>query len=487
MAKLRLLFVEDRASDAKLVARQLEKAGLDFTWTRVFTQRELAAALEEPVDAVLADYHLPQLDVRKVLRQVKDRLPDVPFIVVSGSMNEGNGIELMKLGADDYVLKDRLERLATAIDQAQKRIAERLERQALQVRFQRLVEGLPGFVYTCDVDAPALTTYVSPQVEAMLGVSQQDYLADPESWRKALHPDDRDWVVDRFDACMAEGRQFDYEYRLVARDGSVRWVRDQAAVFFDSEGRPKYAQGVTLDITERRLAHQAMLENEAKNRFLANMSHELRNPLNSVLGFAELLTSRDTEGLNDRQRRYLGHIETAGQQLLALVNDVLDLSKVVAGRMPVHAEDFPLDGAIDDCLGQMQPQAEVRSVTLGQRGKHGLLVFADRQRLLQILINLVSNGIKFSPPGGRVTLSRTQEGEALRIDVEDNGPGIPGDKLEFIFDEFAQLEGGKAGGTGLGLTLSRRLAELMGGSLEVASKIGEGSVFTLRLPAGAPA
>jgi PAS domain S-box-containing protein len=482
---INLLLIEDRPSDAKLVVRQLTKSGLDFAWRRVSTQRDLEAELEKPVDVILCDFHMPGFDVRRALQIAKARLPDTPFIVVSGTMNEGNGVEMMKLGADDYLLKDRLERLNSALGQALERIRQRRERRELEERYRSIVENLPGFVYTCSVDQAGTTTYVSHQVEAMLGVSPADYLADPEAWVKSIHPDDRDRVTDLFYTSVGAGEKFDSEYRVVARDGSVRWVRDQAVVLKDDKGRPSIAQGVTLDVTERRLAEQALLENQAKNRFLANMSHELRNPLNSVIGFAELLTSRELAGLSERQVRYISHIETAGQHLLSLVNDLLDLSKVVAGLMPVHVEVCTLDDVIEDCLGQLQPQATEREVYLAESGTDGLKVHADRQRLLQILINLVSNGIKFTPAGGTVEVSRRPEGGCVRVDVADTGPGIPKDKLEFIFEEFAQLdptdpEAPK--GTGLGLTLSRRLAELMKGTLFVTSTLGEGSTFTLSMP-----
>jgi PAS domain S-box-containing protein len=485
-AKANLLLVEDRVSDAKLVIRQLAKAGLDFAWRRVASEATLLAELERPVDVILADFHLPGFDVRRALELAKARHPGVPFIVVSGTMNEHNGIEMMKLGADDYLLKDRLERLGTAIETALERSRQKRERSELEERYRGIVENIPGFVYTAEIGDSGATIYVSPQVQEVLGISAADYLSEPRAWERSIHPDDREWVKESWLEAAAADVKFDHEYRVVARDGTVRWVRDQAVVLRDREGRPLYAQGVTLDVSERRLAQQALMENEAKNRFLANMSHELRNPLNSVIGFAELLTTREQGALTDRQLRYISHIESAGQQLLALVNDLLDLSKVVAGLMPLHAEAFAIDDVIDECLGQMQPQANDRRVRLGRSGTRGLSVHADRQRLLQILINLVSNGIKFTPPGGSVKVRRRAAREQVRIDVADTGPGIPADKLDYIFDEFAQLDPVNPDvprGTGLGLTLSRRLAELMRGSLTVASKLGEGSTFTLRVPA----
>jgi len=224
---------------------------------------------------------------------------------------------------------------------------------------------------------------------------------------------------------------------------------------------------------------------EMKLRFLANMSHELRNPLNSVLGFAQLLPAIDSANLTDTQLRYIGNIERSGQQLLALVNDLLDLSKIVSDQMSVSLEVVAVDEVVDTCLAQMEPQASARSLRLGQEGSARLLVLADRRRLLQVLINLVSNAIKFTPAGGSVTVDRSRHDDVVALRVSDTGLGIPADKLDFIFDEFAQIESGQSGdqqGTGLGLPLSRRLAELMGGRIDLASEVGKGSTFSIILP-----
>ena len=367
---------------------------------------------------------------------------------------------------------------------ARRKAAEAALHESLE-RFRGIIESLPGFVYTCGVDDLARTTYISPQVETLLGVPPEQYLADARSWELSIQPEDRTWVLAAFGEAIASRGRFEAEYRVVARDGSLHWLEDHAVVIRDGGGNPLYCQGVILDITERRQAQQARLENEAKSKFLANLSHEIRSPLTSVLGFAELLGSQDLGTLTEKQMRYVRHIQSSGQLLLSLVNDVLDLAKVASGQMTLHLEPTAVDPVIEECLTQLQPLAEAGGVNLELAGAAGLVAEADRRRLGQVLTNLVSNAIKFTRSGGSVTVTRGLEPKELLIAVQDTGVGIPPDKLDFIFDEFAQLEtdhGESYQGTGLGLPISRRLAELMGGRMEVASRVGAGTTFTLSLP-----
>jgi signal transduction histidine kinase len=252
------------------------------------------------------------------------------------------------------------------------------------------------------------------------------------------------------------------------------------------DGQVDHIICVAADVTERRQAERAVLESEAKSKFLANMSHELRNPLNSVLGFTQLLGSNEFGELSERQRRYVQHIATSGTQLLTLVNDLLDISMAAAGQMRLSLERADVRPIMVAAADQMAPQAESRGIAVRISGTSPRAALVDRQRLHQALINVISNAIKFTPHGGAVEVSsRAREGR-LVITVKDNGIGIPADKLEYVFDEFAQVEATSRPpderGTGLGLPLSRRLVELMGGALTVRSVLGAGSVFTVAVP-----
>lgn len=235
-----------------------------------------------------------------------------------------------------------------------------------------------------------------------------------------------------------------------------------------------------------------------KSQFLANMSHELRTPLNSIIGFSEVLESRMGEGMPEKERRYLQHIHTSGQHLLGLINDLLDLSKIEAGKMELHPERFPVEHVIAGVCGIMKGVADRRGVTIEQRLDADLPpVEADPVKVKQILYNLLSNAVKFSPDSAKVTVAARPVGlersplgaESIEIQVVDCGPGIAPEDHEVIFEEFRQGSAGTAtpnGGTGLGLALVKKFVDLHGGAVSLASAPGEGSTFTVFLPVQYP-
>jgi signal transduction histidine kinase len=222
-----------------------------------------------------------------------------------------------------------------------------------------------------------------------------------------------------------------------------------------------------------------------KSEFLANMSHELRTPLNAIIGFSEVLTARMFGELNEKQDEYLKDIYTSGQHLLSLINDILDLSKVEAGRMELELTDFDLPTAIDNALTLVRERAVRRGITLGSKLDDRLgMIRGDKRKLKQVLLNLLSNALKFTPEGGRIDLHAALNEGLVEVSVADTGVGIAPEDQEAVFEEFRQVGTAdkKVEGTGLGLALSRRFVELHGGRIWVKSQVGVGSTFTFTLP-----
>jgi signal transduction histidine kinase len=224
-----------------------------------------------------------------------------------------------------------------------------------------------------------------------------------------------------------------------------------------------------------------------KSEFLANMSHELRTPLNAIIGFSEVLAERMFGEINEKQSEYLQDILTSGRHLLALINDILDLSKVEAGRFELDLDQFHLPTALNNALTLVRERASRRGITLEVAVDAGLgNIIGDERKIRQILLNLLSNAVKFTPEGGRVGVTATGADGAITISVSDSGIGIAPDDQEAIFEEFRQVrrdDTRKQEGTGLGLTLAKKFVELHGGRIWVTSQLGEGSTFTFTLPA----
>jgi PAS domain S-box-containing protein len=382
--------------------------------------------------------------------------------------------------------------------------AEIAEREAAQRRlqkseehFRRLIENSSDYIMV--VDATAAITYIGPSVEKMLGYTPAEMLGRRPV--DLVHPDDVPGAMETLAAIIAHpGTSSSYRFRIRHRDGSWRYVENTGRTLSPESA----ADGIVVngrDITERRAAEQALREaigtaeraNRAKSEFLGRMSHELRTPMNSILGFAQVL---EGTGLDERQDRCVQHILRAGQHLLQLINEVLDIARIEAGHHNLSLEPVRLQGVVQEVLGLARPMAEQAGVLLEppRLPVEDVYVHADRQRLAQVLLNLLSNAIKYNRAGGRVRVtcaghSPVREAARIALRVEDTGAGIAPALHGELFTPFARLGAENSGieGTGLGLALSQRLAEAMGGGLALERTGADGSVFRLELrPARSP-
>jgi PAS domain S-box-containing protein len=370
---------------------------------------------------------------------------------------------------------------------------------ASEEQFRQLAENVREvfFIQTPD---PVRTAYISPAYDEIWGRSRQELYDRPEAWIESVHADDRERAGRVFAKCM-EGFPTDLEFRVTRPDDTVRWIHARCFPVFDSKGRFIRAVGIAEDITERRRVLDEILRartaaeaaNRVKSEFLANMSHELRTPLNGILGMTKL--ALETDAISD-QREFMGMVNVSAESLLTVINDILDFSKIEAGKLDFESIEFNVRESIEAGLKALAIRAHERGLKLNcsVRPEVPTVLVGDPSRLRQVIVNLVGNAIKFTDRG-EVTVdvqvdSAEPSSALLRVSVMDTGVGIPQEKQSSIFDAFTQADGSTArryGGSGLGLTISRRLVEMFGGRLWLDSSVGKGSTFHFTALFGVPA
>jgi len=299
------------------------------------------------------------------------------------------------------------------------------------------------------------------------------------------------WRHRRKDGSIIDVEITSYSLNFSGRPAEVIVAVDVTQRKRDEEDKRQFmkrleATNQELDLRNREVERATKL----KSKFLASMSHELRTPLNAIVGFSDLLAEGTPGQLNDKQKRFVNHIKQGSAHLLQLINDILDLSKIEAGQLELHCEDFKVSDALPEVLSTIRPLAMAKNIQVQQTMQNETSLHADRIRFKQILYNLLSNAVKFTPKDGSISIECHEAGTQVELSVTDSGIGIRPEDQRMIFEEFRQVEGSSAAaqqGTGLGLAITRRLVEQQGGRISVQSELGKGSSFTFTLPTGTSA
>jgi PAS domain S-box-containing protein len=371
---------------------------------------------------------------------------------------------------------------------ASKELERRLR--ASESKYRTLVEQIPAVVYVLAADELQTPLYFSPRIHELTGETPEEALGLTKHWLEQVHPDDYARVSAEDARTTATGEPFRMEYRQLRKDGSYVWVRDECMPVLDESGQVVAWQGVLLDVSARVQLQAAQEATRVKTMILGMMSHELRTPMQSVLGYAALLLGGYRGSLTPEQVEDIGYIQLGANRMMTLVEQMLDLSRMEADQLQLAAEPVDLTEIVEQVRRDIAPQAAVKSLDLRIDLPPSLpLVIGDPDRLRQIVFNLVDNAVKFTERGAvRISACPTEQG--VEIVVRDTGIGIAADALDHIFEEFRQVDSSSSrpyGGAGLGLAISHKLAELMGGSISVVSAPQVGSTFTLHLPAATTA
>ena len=513
---IKVLVLEDQPDDAELMMAQLGSAGFQTNWRRVETEKDYLEGLDSGLDLILADYHLPQFDAVRALRLLRDRKLDIPFIIVSGIVKDEFIVEAVKLGACDFLLKDRMARLGAAVDQAlESRRLRDLQEQtsqalhAIEHRYGMLARFSPVGILHFSPTGQCLDVN-----ERWCAISGLDFKrAAGEGWTGTLHPDDREHVLSTWCEAVRRHTAFNQEYRFRHPNGTITWVINQAVPETAEDGKLRGFVSIVTDITGQKTIEAALRESEEKGRrmceqleqtnvryaelyktaqrFVEDVSHEFRTPLTVVKGYTQAMADGLAGPITGEQKEFLGYVSDRTRDLAQMVDDLLDSSKLRAGTMRIDRKRHTVAEIIGGARGMIVAKAAANQIEIVEDLAADLPdVYADAEKSGRVLVNFAVNAIKFSPPGGRITLwtRRTAEGGA-EIGITDQGPGISLENQNLLFERFRQVgdtQNNSTKGFGLGLNIARDLVALNLGQIRVVSSLGQGSTFSFTLPPDDP-
>lgn len=485
-----ILLIEDLDADVMLFQEYMRDSGMEnYTIHHRYTLAEGRKVPREiPIDIIMLDLQLPDSLGFPTFEKIHAEFPGLPVIVMTGQSESSLGLRCVKAGAQDFLTKKNLNG-----DILQRSIGYAIERNILKNRLEE-AQNL-AMMGNWSVDMQSNDMLLSPQMYHIFGTkSVSDQSHNFGEYMNKVHKDDQELVAKHITESFETGREFEVDHRMVLENEEVKHVIMKARTKKDVDGKPLMLVGTTQDVTHRVQMQTLKKETELairsaklRQEFLAKTSHEIRTPLNPILVLTDILLKGD---LNPEQKKDLNTIKAAGNTLLAVVNDILDLSKIEAGKIDFVKHSFNLAKIFDYARDMLEPTAKKQNLKLVMDIDKEIPAFivGDNVRLTQILLNLIGNAIKFTREGEiTVSVKKKYEKEGLlglEFVVADTGIGIPQDALKFIFESFQQIDSDtnrQQGGTGLGLTIVRQLVRLQGGNISAKSELGQGSTFTFEL------
>ncbi|MGG6267573.1 hybrid sensor histidine kinase/response regulator [Leptolyngbya sp. AN03gr2] len=508
-----ILLVDDQPENLLALEAVLGKLGENLVQASS-GEEALRCLLNRDFAVILLDVQMPGMDGFETASLIRSRARSqhTPIIFLTAFDASDQGIfRGYSLGAVDYLIKpinsdilvskvsvfvDLFKKTAEVKQQAAQLTAINAELRQSEERFRSLSASSPSGIFV--IDPSGHCTYTNPRFQLICGIVP-DLISD-RSWQQCVHPDDRDRAHSQWKTYLEHGGEFSEELRFLTRDDSTRWVHVRSCPMLAQTGEPMGHVGTIEDITERKEAEatraQVMREqlarqeaeaaNRMKDEFLAVLSHELRTPLNSMLGWVRLLRTKHYE--KSMVDRALETIERNAETQSQLIEDILDVSKIIRGKLRLNYRSIQPIAVIQAAIDAVRPQLEAKSIRLITYFDPGVShVWGDSTRLQQIVWNLLTNAVKFTPESGEVKIQlQAEDTKTVKISVKDTGIGIEPEFLPHVFDRFRQADSTTTrshNGLGLGLAIVRHLVELHGGSIEATSPgVGKGATFTVRFP-----
>lgn len=492
---LKILLIEDTENDMLLIKRELIKGGIEITLTWVQTISEMKNALNnDKFELVISDFSLSKFDGFEVLRIFKEYCLDIPFILVSGVIDESIAVEVMKKGANDYIMKDKLKRLVPAIERELKESKIRFEHkktvEALirnERKFRKIFENIQDVYYKIDLQgiileiSPSVERYIDIKREDLLGRNIKDFLLE-KSESKIM-----------FKKIIKNNEIIDNEIILLINNNKIIHCSVNAFRLNYTEKKKFSIEGSLRDITERKSAEQALIKalNKAeesdrlKTAFLQNISHEIRTPLNVILGFSELLN--DLVCTHEEIKEFTGYIKQSGNKLLDVVNNILDLSTIEANKFNIDSKSFSINSLVEDMYCKFYLIAQGKNISFNVNKDLSDIesnIKSDEVILKKILTNVLDNAFKFTQEGN-IDFGYSVKQDKIIFFVKDTGVGIPKDMSKRIFDGFMQVDVSSTRryeGAGIGLTISKGLVELLNGTIWIESDLGKGTSVFIKIP-----
>ena len=501
---IKILVIDDDAVDRQTLRRALKKADLEFSLTEFYEAPEVLNHLagNNNYDCIFLDYLLPGTDGLALLKKLRLGGTKTPIIIITSQGDEKLAVEMMKSGASDYVVKDQItapniKKIIQSVTllrnvERQKEATE----QALKLSEARLsVAQKIAKIGNWERNLKNNEIYWSEEMYRIFEVDPDKY--DPKDHLNLFHPDDKHLIKQGFENAKS-GKPHNLDMRIILPEGNYKCINVQGYLQYDEQNQLEKLYGTVQDINQRKLVERELRDakkvaeesGKIKEQFLANMSHEIRTPMNAITGFTKLLLQSQAN-FTSEQQRYINFIHNAGENLLVIINDILDFSKIEAGKLVLEHVDFYLQDVVDNVLGLFKGMASKKNVIIFEviDEEVPLHLKGDPVRLNQVLMNLISNAIKFTEKGHiKLEVSSLRQSGTkvlLRFTVEDTGIGISEDTLKRVFDSFTQASSDttrKFGGTGLGLTIAKKIVALQKGEINVRSKLGKGTVFITDLP-----